>query len=103
KIVYSCKSLEKHMNLDPLPVDALAIGAHPDDIELVVGGTLIKLASLGYKIAVIDMARGEMGTRGTPEIRANEAEASAKVLGLAARENLSLPDSHIWCDEQSRL
>jgi bacillithiol biosynthesis deacetylase BshB1 len=91
------------MNLEPLPVDALAIGAHPDDIELVVGGTLLKLASIGYKTAVLDMARGEGGTRGTPETRAAEAAASAQTLGLTARENLALPDSHIWCDEDSRL
>lgn len=90
------------MNLDPLPVDALAIGAHPDDIELVVGGTLLRLNSLGYKTAVLDMTRGEMGTRGTPEIRAQEAAAAAKVLRLTARENLGLPDSKVWCNEESR-
>jgi len=90
------------MDLSPLPVDALAIGAHPDDIELVVGGTLLKLVSMGYKTAVLDMALGEAGTRGTPEIRAAEAEASARALGLTARENLSLPDSRIWCDDFSR-
>jgi N-acetylglucosamine malate deacetylase 1 len=90
------------MNLDPLPVDALAIGAHPDDIELVVGGTLLKLAAMGYKTAVLDMARGEGGTRGTPEIRAAEAVASAQMLKLTARENLGLPDSRIWCDENAR-
>lgn len=90
------------MNLEALPVDALAIGTHPDDIELVVGGTLLKFASSGYKTAVLDMARGEAGTRGTPEIRAAEAAASAKILKLTARENLELPDSRIWCDEHSR-
>lgn len=91
------------MKLDPVPVDALAIGAHPDDIELVVGGTLLKLVSMGYKTAVLDMARGEMGTRGTPEIRAAEAQASAQVLKLTARDNLALPDSRIWCDEEARV
>ncbi len=91
------------MNLDPLPVDVLAIGAHPDDVELVVGGTLLKLHSLGYKTAILDMARGEMGTRGSAEIRAQEAAAAAKVLKLTARENLSLPDSNIWCNEESRV
>ncbi|MBI4853449.1 MAG: bacillithiol biosynthesis deacetylase BshB1 [Acidobacteria bacterium] len=90
------------MNLDPLPVDALAVGAHPDDIELVVGGTLLKLHSLGYKTAVLDMTCGEMGTRGSAEIRAQEALAAAKVLKLTARENLGLPDSKVWCDEGSR-
>lgn len=91
------------MNLDPLPVDALAIGAHPDDIELVVGGTLLKLHSLGYKTAVLDMARGEMGTRGSAEIRAQEAAAAARVMKLTARETLCLPDSNIWCNEEARI
>lgn len=90
------------MELEPLPVDALAIGAHPDDIELVVGGTLLKLSAMGYKTAVLDMARGEMGTRGNPELRAAEAEASARLLKLTARETLGLPDSRIWCDDNSR-
>lgn len=90
------------MNLDPVPVDALAVGAHPDDIELVVGGTLLKLNSLGYKTAVLDMTSGEMGTRGSREIRAQEAAAAAKVLKLTARENLGLPDSKVWCNEESR-
>jgi len=89
--------------METIPVDALAVGAHPDDIELVVGGTLLKLASLGYRTAVVDMVRGEMGTRGTAEIRAAEAAESAKILGLTARENLMLRDGHIWCDDQSRL
>lgn len=91
------------MNLEPLPVDALAIGAHPDDIELVVGGTLLKLAAMGYKTAVMDMARGEMGTRGSAELRATEAAHAAQVLKLTARENLCLPDSNIWCNEESRI
>jgi N-acetylglucosamine malate deacetylase 1 len=90
------------MDLEPLPVDALAVGAHPDDIELVVGGTLLKLASMGYKTAVLDMTRGESGTRGTPEIRASEAAAASNILGLTARDNLSLTDSRVWCDENSR-
>src|SRR5687768_4043800 len=84
-------------------LDALAIGAHPDDVELVCGGTLLKLASLGYKVGILDMARGEMGTRGSAEIRAREAEASARELGLAVRDNLELPDAHIWLDEASRV
>ncbi len=84
-------------------LDALAIGAHPDDVELVCGGTLLKLASLGYKVGILDMARGESGTRGSAEIRAREAEASARELGLAVRDNLELPDAHIWLDEESRV
>jgi N-acetylglucosamine malate deacetylase 1 len=84
-------------------LDALAVGAHPDDVEFSCGGTLLKLASLGYKVGVLDMARGELGTRGTAEIRAQEAAAAARSLGLAVRDNLELPDGHMWLNEESRL
>jgi bacillithiol biosynthesis deacetylase BshB1 len=84
-------------------LDVLAIGAHPDDTEFVCGGTLLKLASLGYRVGILDMARGELGTRGTAEIRAREAEAAARVLGLTLRDNLELPDGHIWLNEESRV
>jgi bacillithiol biosynthesis deacetylase BshB1 len=84
-------------------LDALAIGAHPDDVEFSCGGTLLKLASLGYKVGVLDMARGELGTRGSAEIRAQEATAAAAALGLAVRDNLELPDGHIWLHEESRV
>jgi bacillithiol biosynthesis deacetylase BshB1 len=83
-------------------LDALAIGAHPDDVEFSCGGTLIKLASLGYRVGVLDMARGEMGTRGTAEVRSREAEEAARVMGLAVRDNLELPDGHIWLTEETR-
>ena len=86
-----------------LRLDALAIGAHPDDVELACGGTLLKLISLGYRVGVLDMSRGEMGTRGSAEIRAKEAEASSVVLNLAVRDNLDLPDGHIWLNEDSRV
>ncbi len=84
-------------------LDVLAIAAHPDDVELSVGGTLIKLAELGYKSGILDLTRGEAGTRGTPEIRAVEAQAAAEILGVAVRENLDLGDSHIWVNEDSRI
>jgi len=87
---------------DAIRLDALAVGAHPDDVEFSCGGTLIKLAALGYKVGVLDMARGELGTRGTAEIRAREAAAAAHEMGLAVRDNLELPDGHIWLDEASR-
>jgi bacillithiol biosynthesis deacetylase BshB1 len=90
------------MSLEPLPVDALAVSAHPDDVELVIGGTLLKLVSLGYKTAVVDMTQGESGTRGSAETRAEEAKEAAKVLGLTARETLALPDSQVRCDDVSR-
>ena len=86
-----------------LGLDVLAIAAHPDDIELTVGGTLIKLARMGYKTGALDLTRGEAGTRGTPEIRAMEAERAAVSLGLSVRENLDLGDAHIWANEESRI
>lgn len=86
-----------------LQLDILAIAAHPDDIELSVGGTLIKLGRLGYKTGVLDLTRGEAGTRGTPEIRAAEAERAAELLGLSVRENLDLGDARIWANEESRV
>src|SRR6185436_19505717 len=88
---------------DQIKLDALAIGAHPDDVELSCGGTLLKLGSLGYRIGILDMARGELGTRGSAEIRAREAECAAGVLGLGVRDNLELPDGHIWLTEDSRV
>jgi bacillithiol biosynthesis deacetylase BshB1 len=87
---------------DEVRLDALAIGAHPDDVELGCGGTLLKLVSLGYRVGVLDMARGEMGTRGSAEIRSREAADGARELGLTVRDNLELPDGHIWLTEESR-
>ncbi len=84
-------------------VDILAIAAHADDVELCCGGLLAKTAAAGRRAAVIDMTRGEMGTRGTPEIRAEEARAAAEALGLAARECLGLPDARIENTEAARL
>ncbi|HEY8226185.1 MAG TPA: bacillithiol biosynthesis deacetylase BshB1 [Pyrinomonadaceae bacterium] len=82
--------------------DVLAVFAHPDDAELSVAGTLLKLKSLGYRTAVCDMTRGEMGTRGTPELRAKEAQEAARILKLDARLNLEQPDGHVWLTEASR-
>ena len=86
-----------------MKLDALAFGAHPDDIELVVSGTLLKLTDLGYNTGVVDMVRGELGTRGTPQIRAREAQASARILGLKVRENLKLTDGQIFDTQPARL
>ncbi|HSO74752.1 MAG TPA: bacillithiol biosynthesis deacetylase BshB1 [Blastocatellia bacterium] len=88
---------------EAVKVDALAIGAHPDDVEFSCGGTLIKLVSLGYRVGVLDMARGELGTRGNAEIRAKEAQAAAAAMELTVRDNLELPDGHIWLTEESRV
>jgi len=83
-------------------LDILAIFAHPDDMELSVGGTLLKMKSFGYKTGALDVTRGEMGTRGTPEIRAGEAKNAAEILKLDVRENLELPDGHVWLTEETR-
>ncbi|HYG83239.1 MAG TPA: bacillithiol biosynthesis deacetylase BshB1 [Pyrinomonadaceae bacterium] len=90
------------MSNSNLELDALAVFSHPDDAELSVAGTLLKLKSLGYKTGVLDMTRGEMGTRGTPEGRAEEAREAARILGLDARLNLGQPDGHVHVTEEAR-
>lgn len=90
------------MDDSKLELDALAIFSHPDDAELSVSGTLLRLKSLGYRTAVLDMTRGEMGTRGTPELRAQEAAAAGRLMNLDLRLNLGLPDGHIWLTEEAR-
>jgi bacillithiol biosynthesis deacetylase BshB1 len=83
-------------------VDVLAVFSHPDDAELSVSGTLLKLKSFGYRTGVCDVTKGEMGTRGTPEIRAGEALEAARILKLDARLNLEQPDGHVWPSETAR-
>jgi N-acetylglucosamine malate deacetylase 1 len=83
-------------------VDILAIFAHPDDVELTVGGTLLKMKSLGYRTGALDVTRGEMGTRGTVEGRAAEATEAAKILKLDIRENLGLSDGHVFVTDVER-
>ena len=83
-------------------VDVLAIFAHPDDMELTVGGTLLKMKSLGYRTGALDVTGGEMGTRGTPAGRAEEAAEAARILKLDLRENLGLADGHVFVDDESR-
>ncbi len=90
------------MNTDA-QLDVLAIFSHPDDAELAMAGTLIKLKSLGYRTGVLDVTRGEMGTRGTPEIRAKESLDAARVMGLDARLSLGLPDGHVMVTEEARV
>jgi len=90
------------MNEAGIHLDVLAVFAHPDDAELSVSGTLLKLKSLGYRTGVCDMTRGEMGTRGTPEIRAQEALEAARVMNLDVRVNLEQPDGHVWPTEAAR-
>ena len=83
-------------------IDILAIFVHPDDVELTVGGTLLKMKHLGYKTGALDVTRGEMGTRGTVESRELEAGEAAKILKLDIRENLGLPDGRVFTDDESR-
>jgi len=84
-------------------LDVLAVFSHPDDAELSVAGTLLKLKSLGYRTGVCDMTRGEMGTRGTPEIRAREALEAARLMKLDLRLNLEQPDGHVSPTEVARI
>jgi bacillithiol biosynthesis deacetylase BshB1 len=86
-----------------MQVDVLAIFAHPDDLELTVGGTMLRLKQLGYATGALDLTRGEMGTRGTVEGRAAEAEAAAKILRLDIRENLGLADGHVFVTDDERV
>lgn len=86
-----------------MKLDILAFAAHPDDTELGCAGTLALHISKGYKVGVIDLTRGELGTRGSAEIRDKEAEASAKLLGLAVRDNLKFADGFFSNDKSHQL
>ena len=83
-------------------VDVLAIAAHRDDVELTCGGTLVKAAAQGHRTAIVDMTQGEMGTRGSAELRAQEASRAAEILGVTARVNLGLPDAGIVNTPETR-
>jgi bacillithiol biosynthesis deacetylase BshB1 len=78
-----------------MKLDLLAIAPHPDDVELTSGGTMIKMAKAGYATGILDLTRGETGTRGTPETRLKEAARAAKIMGTKIRRNLGLPDAHL--------
>lgn len=84
-------------------LDLLAIAAHPDDVELTCGGTLLKMAQQGYKTGILDLTAGEMGTRGTPETRAKEAAKAAKLLRVKWRGTLGVPDSDVQPTRQHML
>lgn len=85
-----------------MKLDVLAIGAHPDDVELTCGGTILKLVRQGRKVGVLDLTEGELGTRGSREIRASEAAEASKILGLSVRESLGLPDGGIESTPETR-
>jgi len=86
-----------------LNVDILAIGAHPDDVELGCSGTIAKEIALGKKVGIIDLTRGELGTRGSAEIRDSEAKKAAGILGVSFRENLNFKDGFFTNDEVHQL
>jgi bacillithiol biosynthesis deacetylase BshB1 len=83
-------------------VDVMAFGAHPDDVELGCGGTLIKLVDAGHSVVLVDMVRGELGTRGTLETREAESARAAEVIGAVARVNLRLEDGNIHTSAESK-
>ena len=86
-----------------MKLDILAIGAHPDDVEISAAGTLILHKNKGYKVGVIDLTEGELGTRGNSEIRARESIVASKIMGLDTRINLKFRDGFIQNDEQHQL
>jgi bacillithiol biosynthesis deacetylase BshB1 len=83
-------------------VDILAFGIHPDDIELSCSGTLLKHIAAGYSVGIIDLTKGELGTRGTAELRLQEATAAAKILGVQFRENLGFQDGFFRNDKENQ-
>jgi N-acetylglucosamine malate deacetylase 1 len=85
-----------------MPVDVLAIAAHRDDVELTCAGTLLRAVDAGYRAGILDLAAGETGTRGSAELRAQEAQRAAAILGVAERRNAGLPDAHVHNDDGSR-
>ena len=86
-----------------MKLDILAFGAHPDDVELGCSGTIAKEISLGKKVGIIDLTRGELGTRGSVEIRNSESAKASAILGISARENLDMRDGFFINDEEHQL
>lgn len=86
-----------------MKLDILVLSVHPDDAELGCAGTILKQIALGNKVGIVDLTRGELGSRGSAAIRAHEAAAAAKVLGISARENLELPDGFFQNDKEHQL
>jgi len=86
-----------------MKVDILAIGVHPDDIELGCAGTIMKHVDMGYKVAAVDLTQGELGTRGSGPLRIEESKVAAKILGLEARENLGMQDGFFQHSKENIL
>lgn len=85
-----------------MKLDALVVAAHRDDVEITCGGLILKLVDAGHRVGVLDLTQGEMGTLGSARLRAKEAAAAAKILGIADRLNAGLPDAHVKNDDASR-
>jgi bacillithiol biosynthesis deacetylase BshB1 len=86
-----------------MKLDILVFGAHPDDVELGCGGTVIKEVKAGKKVGIIDLTRGELGTRGTAETRTSETKLATEIMGVAVRENMDFKDGFFKDDEQHKL
>ncbi len=86
-----------------MKLDILVLAAHPDDAELGCAGTILKQISLGHKVGIVDLTKGELGTRGTPKIREQEAANAASLLGVSARENLNLADGFFENDKANQI
>lgn len=84
-------------------LDVLAFAAHPDDVELACGGTILKLVQQGYQVGVIDFSKGELGSRGTPELRQQEAAVATSLMGVGVRENLGIADGNMENTPENRL
>ena len=86
-----------------MKLDILVFGAHPDDVELGCGGTILKHVKQGYKVGIIDLTRGELGTRGTKETRSDETENSTKILGVLLRDNMGFKDGFFQNDGSHKM
>src|SRR5690606_5125326 len=86
-----------------MKLDLLVMTVHPDDAELGAGGVIAKYVAEGRTVGIVDLTLGELGTRGTPEIRAKEAQSAAKILGVAIRENLKLRDGFFQNDQEHQI
>ena len=88
---------------DNVQLDVLAIAAHRDDVEITCGGTIIKMVDAGYRVGILDLTRGEMGTKGTAEERERDAIAAADIMGVTWRGNLSIPDAGVEVTRENKL
>src|ERR1039458_7773148 len=86
-----------------MKVDILAFGAHPDDVEISCGGIIMKNISLGKKVGIVDLTRGELGTRGSAAIRLKESADAAKITGVLFRENLKMEDGFLQNDKKHQI